>query len=152
MLDVQSTCGGKSLSEAVKSSASHSGTGHRMRLRQRLLKGGPESLADYELLEFLLFAAIRQGDTKPLAKRLITQFGSFSGVLSAAPASLAHHLPMDCHTPVAHVHLARATLLAGARTLCAIPHRRVTVVAPRHLHLLVGGGEVLLVAGVATSS
>lgn len=89
MQDVQSTCGGKSLSEAVKSSASHSGTGHRMRLRQRLLKGGPESLADYELLEFLLFAAIRQGDTKPLAKRLITQFGSFSAVLSAAPASLA---------------------------------------------------------------
>lgn len=74
---------------AVKNASSHAGTGHRERLRQRLLTGGAEALADYELLEFLLFSAIRQGDTKPLAKRLIGQFGSFSGVLNAAPRALA---------------------------------------------------------------
>jgi DNA repair protein RadC len=34
-----------------------------------LLNGGPEALADYELLEYLLFAANARGDTKPLAKR-----------------------------------------------------------------------------------
>ncbi|QZD88036.1 RadC family protein [Qipengyuania psychrotolerans] len=67
----------------------HSGAGHRERLRQRLLKGGAEALADYELLEYLLFGAFRQGDTKPLAKRLIEQFGSFSGVLNADPQALA---------------------------------------------------------------
>ncbi len=67
---------------------SHSGTGHRARLRERLLKGGAEALADYELLEFLLFAGMRQGDTKPIAKRLIAQFGSLSAVLNADPAAL----------------------------------------------------------------
>ena len=54
-----------------------------------MLKGGAEALADYELLEYLLFGAFRQGDTKPLAKRLIEQFGSFSGVLNADPQALA---------------------------------------------------------------
>lgn len=69
-------------------SATHAGAGHRQRLRERLLSGGAEALADYELLEFLLFAAIRQGDTKPLAKALIAHFGSFSGVLVADPQAL----------------------------------------------------------------
>ena len=67
----------------------HAGAGHRERLRSRLLNGGSEALADYELLEYLLFGAFRQGDTKPLAKRLIERFGSFSGVLNADPGALA---------------------------------------------------------------
>ena len=58
-------------------------------MRTRLLKGGAEALADYELLEFLLFAAIRQGDTKPLAKELIGRFGSLAEVLNAEPGALA---------------------------------------------------------------
>ncbi|GMM93043.1 DNA repair protein RadC [Qipengyuania sp. MTN3-11] len=66
----------------------HSGTGHRARLRQRLLDGGDEALADYELLEFLLFAAVRQGDTKPAAKALIARFGSLAGVLNADAEAL----------------------------------------------------------------
>ena len=45
-------------------------------------------MADYELLEFLLFASIRQRDTKPLAKALIAHFGSLSAVLNASPAAL----------------------------------------------------------------
>lgn len=64
------------------------GTGHRARLRQRLMDGGAEALADYEVLEFLLFAAFRQGDTKPLAKRLISHFGSLAKVLNAEPGAL----------------------------------------------------------------
>ena len=71
-----------------KKSAEHAGKGHRDRLRQRLLSGGAEALADYELLEFLLFSAIRQGDTKPLAKLLIAHFGSLSAVLAADPRAL----------------------------------------------------------------
>ena len=62
--------------------------GHRQRLRERFLAAGPEALADYEILEMLLFGAIRQGDVKPLAKRLIAQFGGLGGVLSAAPERL----------------------------------------------------------------
>jgi DNA repair protein RadC len=62
--------------------------GHRARLRERLMTGGGDALADYELLEFLLFAANRRGDTKPLAKALIAKFGSFSAVLNADAAAL----------------------------------------------------------------
>ncbi len=69
-------------------SAKHDGKGHRTRLRQRLLSGGAEALADYEVLEYLLFAAIRQGDTKPVAKALIKRFGSLSAVLNADAKAL----------------------------------------------------------------
>ena len=62
--------------------------GHRERLRQRFLTAGPDSLADYELLELLLFAALPRRDVKPLAKQLLEQFGGFGGVLNAEPAQL----------------------------------------------------------------
>lgn len=55
--------------------------GHRERLRQRLLKAGRQAFADYELLELLLTYAIPRKDTKPIAKRLLKQFGSFTAVL-----------------------------------------------------------------------
>ncbi|RMB04864.1 DNA repair protein RadC [Eilatimonas milleporae] len=57
--------------------------GHRARLRQRFLQAGPDSLADYELLELVLFLAIPRRDVKPLAKDLLTRFGSLAGVLGA---------------------------------------------------------------------
>ncbi|WP_226660754.1 RadC family protein [Alteriqipengyuania lutimaris] len=66
-----------------------SAAGHRERLRKRLLSGGAEALADYEVLEYLLFAANRRGDTKPLAKALLARFGSLARVLEAEPAALA---------------------------------------------------------------
>lgn len=62
--------------------------GHRARLRQRLLEKGGESLADYEVLECLLFGAKPRGDVKPLAKALIDRFGSLGAVLAAAPHDL----------------------------------------------------------------
>lgn len=62
--------------------------GHRARLRQRLLDNGPGTLADYEVLEILLFAGNPRGDTKPLAKALLQRFGSLSAVLAAAPERL----------------------------------------------------------------
>ena len=58
--------------------------GHRARLRKRFLKAGADGLADYELLELLLFGALPRGDTKPLAKRLIHKFGSLKNVLTAS--------------------------------------------------------------------
>jgi len=62
--------------------------GHRQRLRDRFLKGGSDALADYELLELILFLAIPQRDVKPLAKMLLSEFGSIQGVLTADPARL----------------------------------------------------------------
>jgi DNA repair protein RadC len=63
--------------------------GHRERLRARLREAGPNALADYELLELLLFRAIPRRDVKPLAKSLLERFGSFAEVISAPPARLA---------------------------------------------------------------
>src|SRR3990170_3390325 len=75
-------------SEGPEVPARHGGAGHRARLRQRLLEGGAEALADYEVLEFLLFSAQARGDTKPLAKELLARFGSLSAVLDAEPGAL----------------------------------------------------------------
>lgn len=61
---------------------------HRQRLRQRFTDGGAQAVPDYELLEMLLFRAIRRGDTKPLAKRLLKTFGDLNHVIAAAPARL----------------------------------------------------------------
>ena len=63
-------------------------TGHRERLRKRFHVGGEEALPDYELLELVLYRAVRRRDTKDLAKRLIARFGSFSEVINAPPERL----------------------------------------------------------------
>ena len=63
--------------------------GHRDRLRARLMQAGHKALADYELLELVLFRAIPRRDIKPLAKDLITAFGSFADVVAAPPKRLA---------------------------------------------------------------
>lgn len=70
----------------MRGSGPSSGTGHRRRLRRRLLDGGGQALADYEIVEMLLFAARTRGDTKPLAKRLLARFGNNVGSLFMAPA------------------------------------------------------------------
>lgn len=62
--------------------------GHRERLRQKLLSAGPDALAEYEMLELVLMQAIPRRDTKPLAKQLISRFGSFAAVLAAEPTAL----------------------------------------------------------------
>jgi DNA repair protein RadC len=63
--------------------------GHRDRLRSRFRESGSDALADYELLELILFRALPRRDVKPLAKALMTKFGSFAEVVSAPPARLA---------------------------------------------------------------
>lgn len=57
--------------------------GHRKRLRERFLKGGEKAIPDYELIELLLFSAMPRGDVKPLAKKLLHECGSLSGLLQA---------------------------------------------------------------------
>ena len=57
--------------------------GHRARMRLRLLTAGPLALADYELLEMVLFLALPRRDTKPIAKTLLARFGSFAATISA---------------------------------------------------------------------
>lgn len=65
------------------------GSGHRARLRQRLFEGGPDALLDHELVEYLLGLALPRRDTKPLAKKLIHEFGGFGALLTADGPSIA---------------------------------------------------------------
>ncbi|MDT9600443.1 JAB domain-containing protein [Sphingosinicella rhizophila] len=65
------------------------GTGHRARLRKRLLESGPDALLDHELVEYLLALAIPRRDTKPLAKRLLHEFGSYGALLAADARTIA---------------------------------------------------------------
>ncbi|KAF2991272.1 DNA repair protein RadC [Methylocystis sp. MJC1] len=62
--------------------------GHRQRLRDRFMEGGDAALADYELMELLLFRAIPRRDVKPLAKAVIERFGSFAEAVAARPERL----------------------------------------------------------------
>ena len=57
--------------------------GHRDRLRERFSAAGADALADYELLELILFRTIPRRDVKPIAKALIARFGSLAEVLNA---------------------------------------------------------------------
>lgn len=76
------------MAEQPETAARPGAAGHRARLRERLLTGGAEALADYEVLEYLLFSAQARGDTKPVAKELLKRFGSLAGVLEASPGAL----------------------------------------------------------------
>ena len=62
--------------------------GHRERLRARFRDAGEAALADYEMLELVLFRAIPRRDIKPLAKQLMARFGTFAEVIAAAPERL----------------------------------------------------------------
>ena len=62
--------------------------GHRERLRERFREQGFDSFQDYEVLELLLFYALPRIDTKPLAKKLLNEFGSVNAVLEAEPEQL----------------------------------------------------------------
>ncbi len=59
-------------------------SGHRDRLRERFRKAGAEALADYELLEMILYRTIPRADTKPIAKALLKKFNSLGAVFGAS--------------------------------------------------------------------
>jgi len=57
--------------------------GHRDRLKTRIQQHGATKLADYELLEALLFYAIPRRDTKEIYKTLINKYKSINNILNA---------------------------------------------------------------------
>ena len=90
--------------------AAESGKGHRARLRSCLLEGGPDALLDHELIEYLLALAIPRRDTKPIAKQLLSHFGSLSALFTADPESISK-LPYMGETSVAAIKIVQATAL-----------------------------------------
>ncbi len=61
---------------------------HRANARARFLNGGPQAIADFELLELVIFRAIPHRDVRPICKLLLRQFGSFGNVIAAPPSDL----------------------------------------------------------------
>lgn len=91
-------------------------SGHRARLRKRLLTGGPDALADHEVIELLLMQAVPRRDMKPLARSLLQRFGSLAGVLQADAGTLARHPGMGEATAAAlNIVTVAATRLARQR-------------------------------------
>ncbi len=82
--------------------------GHRDRVRRRFLNAGAEALADYELLELLLFYSVERVDVKPLAKALLREFGSIGGILAASREQLEKHEKLSERTTV-HLKAIRET-------------------------------------------
>lgn len=97
--------------------------GHRDRLRERFAKDNGAGLADYELLEILLFRILPRRDTKPIAKALIDRFGSFAEVLAAPPNLLTE---IDGIGPTAVTDL-KVVLAASQRVAKAKVKERPTL-------------------------
>jgi DNA repair protein RadC len=94
-------------------------SGHRNRLRGRLLETGPQALPDYELLELLLFFSIDVKDTKPLAKELLARYGSLGGVLNAEPTQLAEFHDLRKESAEIDAYLTYRTSELYQRDRCA---------------------------------
>ncbi len=91
-------------------SAAADHSGHRARLRARLLANGTDALADYELLEYLLTLAVPRRDTKPIAKALLAEFGSLEEVVTADADSL-RRMPHIGDTGVAALKIVQGLAL-----------------------------------------
>lgn len=72
----------------TEKAATHKGTGHRKRLKERFLKNGLQGFHDYEVIELLLSLNTPRKDCKQSAKLLLKQFKTFQGVLAADLPSL----------------------------------------------------------------
>jgi len=74
--------------------------GHRQRLRERFEQSGFNGFHDHEVIELLLAYAIPRRDVKPLAKELMTRFGSLSAVVDAPVAHLKQIEGVGSHASV----------------------------------------------------
>ena len=75
-------------------------SGHRQRLKRKYMTAGIEAFHDYEVIELLLTYAISRRDIKPLAKELLSRFGSIKGMIDAEPAELKKIDGLGDHTAI----------------------------------------------------
>lgn len=88
---------------------------HRQRLRTRFLEGGANAMPDYEIMELVLFAAIPRRDVKPLAKKLISHFGSFAEAI-AAPIDRLMEVDGVGESVATHLKIVEAAALRLSKT------------------------------------
>ena len=68
--------------------------GHRERLRQEIAENGITEKNEHKIIEFLLFYAIPYKDTRPIARRLLVDYGNLYGVLNAPQDQLVRYKGM----------------------------------------------------------
>ncbi len=78
------------------------------------MEAGPEAMADYELLELIMFRALPRRDLKEQAKHLIQRFGSLADVISADPALLREEI--DSESVVRELKIVQAAALRLMRS------------------------------------
>ncbi|ESQ74680.1 DNA repair protein RadC [Asticcacaulis sp. AC402] len=102
-------------------------------MRERALKTGASALPDYELLELYLFRSIPQRDVKPLAKALLTRFGSLPAVLSAPLEDMVQVSVVDGKgrtlKVTKNIALDLQLMFEATRRVVAQPVTRTTVIA-----------------------
>ncbi len=76
------------MKRGVKMSDKNVHKGHRQRVRELYLKDGLDNFNNHQILELLLFYALPQKDTNPLAHKLLDEFGSISAVFDAPISQL----------------------------------------------------------------
>ena len=104
--------------------------GHRERLRERARTAGLHHLPDYELLELFLFRSQPQGDVKPIAKALLTRFGSLAAVLAASVEDLMTVRTEDSRGKTKGVGMETALDLAALHEVARRVAREPTVKRP----------------------
>ena len=90
--------------------------GHRERLRERALKS-LDAVPDYELLELFLFRTFPRGDIKPIAKALLTRFGSLGAITTASVEDLRTVPGVGEQAALDLRLLGEATLRIGCETI-----------------------------------
>ncbi|NQV98455.1 MAG: DNA repair protein RadC [Rhodospirillales bacterium] len=132
--------------------------GHRQRLRQRFMEAGAPGLADYELLELILFQCIARIDVKPIAKELIATFGSLGGVIAADPARLGENNKLNRATivhlkslyalsqRVAHEEIAQKPVLGSWDKLISYLKTALAYEAREQFHILFLNTKNVLIA------
>ncbi|MDR4507229.1 MAG: DNA repair protein RadC [Candidatus Brocadiaceae bacterium] len=71
---------------------------HRKRIKEKYKSCGTGGWLDYEVLEFALTYAVPRKDTKPIAKSLLSQFKTISGVMDADRKELEKIQGISEHT------------------------------------------------------
>lgn len=95
--------------------------GHRDRLKSQYIQNGIQSMTDIQQLELLLFYAIPQKDTNPIAHALLNKFGTIKNVLNASVRDLCS---------VDGIKESSATFLkivSNMATVCSLPKPGETV-------------------------
>lgn len=75
-------------------------SGHRDRVKQKVLENGFQGMHHHEILEFLLFYSVPRSDTNPLAHALIEHFGGLEYVFEATVEELTEVKGIGEHTAI----------------------------------------------------